>query len=91
MRQGSSGIGSGKIPPVLMRSGAVEQFKKEKPVDAIEEVPLVSGPPMENSPVQPPLEDTIEALRVLFETQEGKPVPNNKKNDAEWIKSKLNT
>lgn len=28
-------------------------------------------------------------LKAKYEEQEGKPVPNNKKNDIEWIKSKL--
>lgn len=32
---------------------------------------------------------SIEALRELYEEKTGKKVPNNKKNDADWIISKL--
>lgn len=31
----------------------------------------------------------LEFLKGKYEEQEEKPVPNNKKNDVEWIKSKL--
>jgi len=34
---------------------------------------------------------SIEQLRQDYETSFGKPVPNNKKNDANWIQSKLPT
>lgn len=34
-------------------------------------------------------EKELAELKAKYEEQEGKPVPNNKKNDIEWIKSKL--
>jgi len=33
--------------------------------------------------------DTLDELRAKYQEQEGKEVPVNKKNDAEWISSKL--
>ena len=33
----------------------------------------------------------LDGARAAYEEQEGKEVPVNKKNDLEWIKSKLNT
>lgn len=39
----------------------------------------------------PNTEEDLEELQKEFEKQEGRPVPNNKKNDKEWILSKLNT
>ena len=34
-------------------------------------------------------DEDLEDLKVKYKKQEGKDVPNNKKNDKEWIKSKL--
>jgi len=34
-------------------------------------------------------QETIEGLRAKFEEVNGRPVPNNKKNDAPWIKSNI--
>lgn len=34
--------------------------------------------------------DTLEEAQKAFEEEFGKPVPNNKKNDINWINSKLN-
>jgi len=34
-------------------------------------------------------QETIEDLRAKFEKVNGRPVPSNKKNDADWIKSNL--
>lgn len=33
----------------------------------------------------------LEDLHKKFEEKEGRPVPNNKKNDLEWILSKINS
>jgi len=35
------------------------------------------------------VDEDLEDLKVEYKKQEGKDVPNNKKNDKEWIKSKL--
>ena len=34
-------------------------------------------------------EDSLEELRNLYEQKTGKKVPNNKKNDKEWIEEKI--
>lgn len=86
MRQGSGGGGEITLPPAIMRSGAVEQFKKEKPVEIKENFLIKEKEETEIKEVS-----EIDFLRTKFEEQEGKEVPRNKKNDIDWIKSKLNT
>lgn len=81
MSQGSRGITqiSGNTS-AFMSIGAKPNFKKEATKEEIELASEIIS-----------TELTLEELRNAYEIQESKEVPVNKKNNIEWIKSKLNT
>jgi hypothetical protein len=58
----------------------------EAKLDALLSLKLVDGDKKEDIKV---VDEDLEDLKSKYKEQEGKEVPNNKKNDKEWIKNKL--
>lgn len=75
-----------------VRDWREEQKKKHEVTSEVkleEEIKLEEVESGEITIEIPNIEEDLEELQKEFEKQEGRPVPNNKKNDAEWIKSKI--
>lgn len=75
-----------------VRAWREEQKKKHEVTSEVkleEEIKLEEVESGEITIEIPNIEEDLEELQKEFEKQEGRPVPNNKKNDAEWIKSKI--
>lgn len=67
----------------------ISEYHAKKMV-ARQECEIISEPrPLVKKSGKLPKQETIEDLHKKFEELNGRPVPNNKKNDTKWIKSNL--
>lgn len=81
MRMGATEVKNNIRPGAFMKMGA-----EERKIELVEESTIEIQIP------DPSKSQELETLQKQYEEKfEGKPVPNNKKNDAEWILLKLNS
>ena len=78
-----------KVPHIEKVSNTKKETKKEaKKVEKVEEV-IEETVEEETEDEEIEVIEDIETLRETFELKFGKKVPNNKKNDSNWIINKL--